>query len=552
MDASPTASPRERTPWVFHPLLLAAFPSLSLFSTNTGIASLPEIVAPLILCVGIVAILYALLRVAVPNRHKLGAAVSVGIALFFTYGAILDAVRRWLRFREMLTGGTMLLIVAVGTLTAVALLVWLYRTSRSFVPVTRFLNRVALAAVLIAAGTAAYGKTKVAAYHAPDALAAPAITLGTKEAPKDPPDIYFIVLDSYARADLLKSFFGYDNEPFLNQLRERGFFVADQSVSNYGYTRLCLASTLNLNYVDPAFIVPVHKLQGETLPISGMIRHNAVTAFLKSHGYTFIAFGSGASGTEIPGADVYLKPRFGITEFSKALINLTPIRSILNRSSYRLDLAMMRDRIVYMLDTLPHLHKERSPIFVFAHLMAPHSPHVFDAEGKVLRVVNDADMAGLNDEDTAPTRQETEAPVDPQYQRLVEDVKKGYRDEVTYLNRRVIEVVDAILKENPNSVFIIQGDHGPRMSISFNKVFDLDAHIADYTHILNTYYLPGVDANAVLTRDITPVNSFRVVLNAYFGTELPMLESQSHLTAPDDIERVITIPAGAGQKGETP
>jgi hypothetical protein len=46
--------------------------------------------------------------------------------------------------------------------------------------------------------------------------------------PQDPPDVYYFILDSYTRADLLKEAYGYDNSPFLDALRERGFYVATQ------------------------------------------------------------------------------------------------------------------------------------------------------------------------------------------------------------------------------------------------------------------------------------------------------------------------------------
>ena len=42
------------------------------------------------------------------------------------------------------------------------------------------------------------------------------------------------------------------------------------------------------------------------------------------------------------------------------------------------------------------------------------------------------------------------------------------------------------------------------------------------TGILNAYYLPGADPR-VFYPTISPVNSFRVVFNTYFGASLPLL-----------------------------
>lgn len=40
--------------------------------------------------------------------------------------------------------------------------------------------------------------------------------------------------------------------------------------------------------------------------------------------------------------------------------------------------------------------------------------------------------------------------------------------------------------------------------------------------ILNAYYFPGIDSE-IFYSHIAPVNSFRVLFNAYFGAELPLL-----------------------------
>jgi hypothetical protein len=47
--------------------------------------------------------------------------------------------------------------------------------------------------------------------------------------------------------------------------------------------------------------------------------------------------------------------------------------------------------------------------------------------------------------------------------------------------------------------------------------------------ILNAYYLPG-HADQLYT-SISPVNTFRVVLNSYFGTNFPLLEDVSYYSS---------------------
>ena len=41
--------------------------------------------------------------------------------------------------------------------------------------------------------------------------------------PQNPPDVYYIILDSYAREDFLKAVYDYDNLEFIKALQDRGF-----------------------------------------------------------------------------------------------------------------------------------------------------------------------------------------------------------------------------------------------------------------------------------------------------------------------------------------
>ena len=40
------------------------------------------------------------------------------------------------------------------------------------------------------------------------------------------PDIYFIIPDDYARTDILRRYFHFDNTPFTEQLQRRGFRIS--------------------------------------------------------------------------------------------------------------------------------------------------------------------------------------------------------------------------------------------------------------------------------------------------------------------------------------
>jgi hypothetical protein len=77
-------------------------------------------------------------------------------------------------------------------------------------------------------------------------------------------------------------------------------------------------------------------------------------------------------------------------------------------------------------------------------------------------------------------------------------------------------------------VILLQADEGPaperfrHEGIRFRWRAATAEELREKTGILNAYLLPGVES-VPLYPSITPVNSFRVVFNAYFGTNLPLL-----------------------------
>ena len=61
--------------------------------------------------------------------------------------------------------------------------------------------------------------------------------------------------------------------------------------------------------------------------------------------------------------------------------------------------------------------------------------------------------------------------------------------------------------------------------------------------ILNAYYFPGGRYEG-LYQEISPVNSFRVVLNTFFGAKLPLLPDRSFFSTWTDPYRFIDVTDG--------
>jgi hypothetical protein len=318
------------------------------------------------------------------------------------------------------------------------------------------------------------------------------------------PDIYYIILDAYTRDDILAGAYGLDNSPFLKELEERGFYIAECSQSNYARTSLSLGSSLNMDYLETFFP------RDDTIGMSAFIRHNKVRSFLEGAGYKIVAIDSGYPSTQWSDADLYLQPSGlpalralwtpGATEFEGILFRNTAGVILLDSDpTLGLGLAGLIDdapkvdrynEIVAAFTSLEEAADVAGPKLVFAHIRIPHDPYLFARNGRFL-----ADQTSHN---------------------------PGYPDQVLYVNSRMLPILDRILQQaDVPPIVILQGDHG-------SPEFRSDAR---RMKILNAYLVPEGVADR-LYPSVTPVNSFRLILDGIFGTKMGTLPDRSYLSLP--------------------
>jgi hypothetical protein len=112
----------------------------------------------------------------------------------------------------------------------------------------------------------------------------------------------------------------------------------------------------------------------------------------------------------------------------------------------------------------------------------------------------------------------------------------GYVSNVQFIDSQIVPVVAEIIKKSSTPpVIILMGDHGatniPRVETPQRRM-----------SILNAYYVND-QARDDLYETISPVNTFRVVFNHYFGTDYPLLEDLSyHSSRKDNFSSVSLIP----------
>ncbi|MDM8531953.1 sulfatase-like hydrolase/transferase [Anaerolineales bacterium HSG25] len=326
------------------------------------------------------------------------------------------------------------------------------------------------------------------------------------------PDIYHIILDGYGRSDILAELYQHDNQPFIEALQERGFYVAKNSQSNYAQTVLSLASILNLDYIDN---LDLSSEEDQTIALRKRLKNNKVLDFLHQHGYLFVSFSTGYSLTEMDNADIFIIPQLGLSEFENMLVSTTPIPVLLTIISSNISqYDFHRARFLEIFKQLGNPIKANQPIYLFAHILLPHPPFVFDAEGNP---VNPKRPFSLDDGDHFRDKGGNQA-----------EYIEGYRNQLAFTNQQLLIVLDKILANTDQPpIIILQGDHGPGSQLDLDNINQ--TNLTERFYILNAYHLPD-GGSSKLSDTITPVNSYRLIFNHYFSTNYEELPNKNYFS----------------------
>jgi hypothetical protein len=518
----PRSKPRLR---FLHPLLFGLVPILSLLAHNIDGAPLLHAVRPTAISLLFSLAVLLAFRGLVKDWEHAALLSSFLLMLFFSYGhvylgLVVEGTQGFFRSLGIVGRHDVLLLAWAGVFALGAFAIYRIRTLR---PVLTQLFLV-MGAVALLFPILQIGSHEV--QLARPWPGTPPLPLAGRSAGR--PDIYLIILDGYARADILADIYGFDNRGFRDSLRDRGFYVAARSRSNYIQTGLSLASILNMSYLD-FLSEDLGELSDNRTPLARLIRWSRLREFLEQSGYSIVGLASGYRVTELENADVYLAAPVGapttlerLTLETSATVVLRDLASALGQPPLLPGYEAHRERMLFSLETLKQVPQLPGPKFVLAHFLIPHPPFVFDANGNApeqkypFTMMDGSAFLGSTDE-----------------------YIQGYRQQVAYTNRVILEVVDAILSESAGPpVIVIQGDHGPGSRLVWESAEETD--LQERSSILNAYHLPGFPVEK-LYPELTPVNSFRLILDQYFGTGLGLLPDRSYFSTWDQPYQFIPI-----------
>ncbi len=495
----------------FYAALFPLYSALFLWQVNVDQIPPTAVTPTLLLALGVGLGIFLVCWLIVRRLRPAGLVSLVFAALFSLYGHLHSALKgmdglalAFSRHRSLL--------LALGLLALLAIILIL-RNKKDLFTATLFFNLAVSAGLLFsAAQIGLYWLGRPA-----DPRAQPAgETTAPVAANPDAPDVYYIILDSYSRQDYLLSRYAFDNSQFLTELEALGFTVARCSQSNYTETYLSISSSLNMNYADALGVTLDRAGQENLNPFFSLIHDSQVRASFERLGYQFVTFKTIYGFINFTDSDInydlevstsYANKTEAVnfrflwlqTTFMKLpiewmqanpelLADLPPsLVKLLNpfTAALKSRIAQTYEQHLYALDRLAALPSVAGPKFVYAHLVTTHQPFVFRPDGSMVW------------------------PVD-------ENVD-NYIDQILYTNQRMLEILKGLIEDSPvPPIIIVQGDHGY-------------GRTPEKVKILNAYYLPE-GGNQQIYPHISPVNTFRVIFNQYFGESYPLLPDISRFS----------------------
>ena len=473
-----------------YPFLIAIYPVLALRNFNSDYVDFSAIARSLVLVFLLALLIWAVTFAIFRKVELTGVITSLVMLIILGYGHIYLQIEKSFgpprhSVLSILLGGSFIVLS------------WLLiKRPSTAQTVSQFLANVAVILILMTLGQMIVRDAQ--AVRAAKSISQTDQAPTANKAHAGHPDIYVLLLDGHGRTDVLQEEFGYDDSSFIQSLTDMGFYVAQCSQSNYASTRYSLTSMFQMDYIQ---IVDGE----EQVPA---LKDTPVLQTLRADGYKVITFENSASGHFDFGEDLrYSRNQLafgamdlsgGLNEFEKTMLSTTIARMPLDTEIIpsfnettitRLEFYEHYLQVNYILKKLPETTQLPGPKFVFAHILVPHIPQVFTPDGGF---------------------------------RFPEDKSKnGYRDNAEFIDKAILPVIQQILADSPTPpVIIVMGDHGPPATgLTHNpaaRMKNLDAYFVDSKTMAKLY------------DTITPVNSFRILLDSYFGADYPLLQDTSY------------------------
>ena len=183
---------------------------------------------------------------------------------------------------------------------------------------------------------------------------------------------------------------------------------------------------------------------------------------------------------------------------------MTPLRRFV-RTTGRSTVADVRARLDEIFDL--------QPVYLFAHILAPHPPRTFTSSCAEIT------SSSSSDGNAALT---------------FWGDKDGYIRDLECTNSQVLTLVDDIVERDPSAVILVHGDHGTAFAVDWSLALDAwpDRQLEERFAILMAVRLPR-PCTSYLYPSLSPVNLYHVVF-ACLGRVEPQMRPDILYVSPHE------------------
>jgi hypothetical protein len=331
---------------------------------------------------------------------------------------------------------------------------------------------------------------------------------------KDKPNIYFLMIDGYPGEAVSKNVLG-NREDLSSLLRARGFFVPQNTRSNYHFTLASLSSQLQMNYHSST----ENFFSTRAVFVDPIAGQNNFVRVLKRNGYQFIFAPSGrlsemsSQGFE----DVSLSSKSD-REVFQTFQRMTPL----------IYLPPMAGAYLEPEDVQSFMSKTRlpTPFFLFAHFLQVHDG-VHTVSGNPQQ---NWPLYVICDKNSLDRHQMIQKQFDTKFIQLIQDIQTN----------------------DPNAVIVVSSDHG--LPIQMNESMSVTERVQYWsewrlditdenmdvrcTNLIAIYapksYKSKKDFKVFFKDGMTNVNIFRGVLSILSKQAIPRLDDHFFYLAFDE------------------
>lgn len=198
---------------MLYPTILALYPPIALFSANLGQVGIEKLLFPLLFAVVISAAIWLIFFLVVRNLGKSSLLTAIFQVAFFSYGHVYSLIEGF-SIGGFIAGRHRFLAI-IWILATFLLLLITFRSKQVTFGLHQFVTIFALAALILPAGQiliSLVDSEKAVVDKSGESTTDYELAAGYK------PDIYYIILDTYTRSDILQNEYDYDNSDFIDSL----------------------------------------------------------------------------------------------------------------------------------------------------------------------------------------------------------------------------------------------------------------------------------------------------------------------------------------------